>query len=193
MSLKCCEWINLFLGSCSCWSWVTPALSARGGASWASTALKVNSNSSQDTEAAFQSARCDATLTKCMATSRELETIYCHQSCIVFLVEESRGVVQEGVFTGERSFTMQLNSDLAVCEETHLKVYCCQREAEMSQSHTDGCHSEEQGPSRISLTSHDIWKRAATKGNFHYHQQKISISQSSNWNIHIASFVRPAV
>lgn len=100
----------------------------------------MNSNSSQDTEAAFQSARCDATLTKCMATSRELETIYCHQSCIVFLVEESRGVVQEGVFTGERSFTVQLNSDLA--EETHLKVYCCQREAEMGVIQRSRAHLE---------------------------------------------------
>lgn len=88
----------------------------------------MNFNSSQDTEAAFQSVRCDATLSKCMATSRELETIYCHQSCIVFLVEESRGVVQEGGFTGERPFTVQLNSDLAVCEETPLRVYCKEKQ-----------------------------------------------------------------
>lgn len=66
MSLKCYEWINLFLGSCSCWSGAIPYISARWSTSWAGSASKVNLNGFLGCFSVI-SCSCDAALTECTA------------------------------------------------------------------------------------------------------------------------------
>lgn len=97
MSLKCYEWINLFLGA------VPPEAESHQ--------LRPREGALPKPAPQYSEFLTVPRTHGLLFSQWGFDHIYCHQSCIVFLVEESRSVVQQGGFTGERSFNVLLTSD----------------------------------------------------------------------------------